>query len=185
LRALTKVSEQKILDAALKIFAKRGYTAATTKSIAEESGLSEFTLFRIFKTKENLFNRVLKQNMEKMSADLESMLKNNIAGTPAEFLETFIRDIARFYENYIEAFSIFLNEDSQILESTMTEYISNLTSYIKNRVPSDKIDSQTLILTTTAFIYILTTEKYHGRSFVNYEEALENFINSMVRIIKS
>jgi len=182
---MTQKTEEKILNAALKIFAKRGYSAATTKSIAQESGLSEFTLFRKFKTKENLFNMVLNQSLERMQGDLDSLLRDNASKTRAEFLESFIRDMARFYQNHIEAFSIFLNEDSSILEPTMTTYINNLTTYIEQHVKSDKIDPQTLVLTTTAFIYILTTEKYHGRSFVNYEEALENFIKSMVNIIKS
>ncbi len=35
---MTYGTEQKILDAALKIFAKKGYDAATTRVIAEESG---------------------------------------------------------------------------------------------------------------------------------------------------
>lgn len=185
LRVLSKKSEEKILDAALKIFAKRGYSAATTKSIAEESGLSEFTLFRLFKTKENLFNMVLNKNMEKMYEDLDALLKNNTAEKPGEFIEIFIRSMARFYQDHIEAFSIFLNEDSAMLEPTMKDYVNNLTIYVENHAPSDKIDSQTLVLTTTAFIFVLTTEKYHGRTFVDYDEAIENYISSMVRIIES
>ncbi len=52
-------TEQKILDVALKEFAEEGYVGARTRIIAEKSGFSEMTLFRKFKTKENLFNMVL------------------------------------------------------------------------------------------------------------------------------
>ena len=41
-------TERKILDAALKIFAERGYDGAKTKLIAEKSGFTEMTLFRKF-----------------------------------------------------------------------------------------------------------------------------------------
>lgn len=178
-------TEQKILDAALKIFAARGYSSATTKSIAEESGFSEFTLFRTFKTKENLFNKVLKQNIEKMQKELTNLMVNKEFNTSEEFLESFIRNLANFYNENIEAFSIFLNEDSSMLEPMMTEYISNLTEYVKYHIKNEKINPQTLVLTTTAFIYILCTEKYHGRSFINYEEALENYINYSLLILRS
>lgn len=170
-------TEQKILDAALKVFAARGYSSATTKSIAKESGFSEFTLFRKFKTKENLFNTVIMQSSAKMENELSLLMVNKEFKTQEEFLETFIRNLANFYNKNIESFSIFLNEDSVMLEPVMREYISNLTEYVKNHIQNEKIDPQTLILTITAFIYILCTEKYHGRTFVDYEEALENFIN--------
>lgn len=46
---MTDETEQKILDAALKIFSQKGYDGAKTKAIAEESGFSEVTLFKRFK----------------------------------------------------------------------------------------------------------------------------------------
>ena len=48
---MTGETEQKILDAALKVFSQKGYDGAKTKSIAEKSGFSEVTLFNKFKTK--------------------------------------------------------------------------------------------------------------------------------------
>ncbi|MGZ7107882.1 MAG: TetR/AcrR family transcriptional regulator, partial [Methanobacterium sp.] len=44
------------MDTALKMFAERSYLGAKTKSIAEEAGFSEMTLFRKFKTKKNLYD---------------------------------------------------------------------------------------------------------------------------------
>jgi AcrR family transcriptional regulator len=48
-------TEQKIMDAALKVFARKGYKGATTRAIAYESGFNELTLFRKFKTKKKSF----------------------------------------------------------------------------------------------------------------------------------
>ncbi len=180
---MSQNTEEKILKAALKVFARKGYGAATTKSIAEESGLSEFTLFRKFKTKENLFNTVLEGNMEKMQKDLNSILIEKDFKTTGEFLETFIRNLSHFYDDNIESFSIFLNEDSDMLEPMMKEYIANLTRYLIKHIKNEKIDPVTIVLTITAFIYVLNTEKYHGRTFINYDEALENFINTFVQLI--
>lgn len=44
----------KILKAALKVFAKKGYSAATTSEIAREAGIAEGTIFRHFKTKKDI-----------------------------------------------------------------------------------------------------------------------------------
>jgi len=50
-----KQTREKIIDAAKVLFEKNGYSAATTREIAELAGVSEVTLFRHFETKRNLF----------------------------------------------------------------------------------------------------------------------------------
>lgn len=44
-----------ILQAALHVFAKKGYNESTTQEIAGEAQVAEITIFRKFKTKQNLF----------------------------------------------------------------------------------------------------------------------------------
>lgn len=50
------VSRQKLLDAAMRVFAESGFRGATTRRIAEEAGVNEVTLFRHFKSKTALIN---------------------------------------------------------------------------------------------------------------------------------
>jgi AcrR family transcriptional regulator len=45
-----------ILDAATRLFAERGLTAAPTSEISEQAGVAEGTLFTYFKTKDDLIN---------------------------------------------------------------------------------------------------------------------------------
>ena len=61
-------TEQRILDAALKVFASEGYTGATTRRIAEEANVAEVTLFRKFQSKENLLREVLIKNRAAFSS---------------------------------------------------------------------------------------------------------------------
>ncbi|MBC7766252.1 MAG: TetR/AcrR family transcriptional regulator [Hyphomonadaceae bacterium] len=53
--------EGRILDAACKIFALKGFSATTTNEIAKEAGIAEGTIFRYFKTKKHLLHGLLKQ----------------------------------------------------------------------------------------------------------------------------
>ncbi|MDD3048988.1 MAG: TetR/AcrR family transcriptional regulator [Bacilli bacterium] len=48
---------EKIINAALKLFAEKGFKDTTTKEIASACGYNEITLFRYFKTKEDLFRQ--------------------------------------------------------------------------------------------------------------------------------
>ena len=55
----TNNTRERILEAGLKSFSKKGYLGATTKEIAREAGIAEVTLFRHFPSKEKLFEEVI------------------------------------------------------------------------------------------------------------------------------
>ena len=44
-------TRDKILDASLALFSKKGFLGATTKEIAKKAGVAELTLFRHFSSK--------------------------------------------------------------------------------------------------------------------------------------
>ena len=51
---LSSKREQEILDAAVRVFSRKGFNGATTKEIASEAGVAEGTIFRYFKTKKDI-----------------------------------------------------------------------------------------------------------------------------------
>ena len=50
-----------ILDAATRLFAERGLTAAPTSAISKQAGVAEGTLFTYFKTKDDLINALYRE----------------------------------------------------------------------------------------------------------------------------
>jgi len=57
----TKGTAQRIIEAALQLISEKGYTAATTKTIAELAGVNEVTLFRHFGNKRGLLKAIVEQ----------------------------------------------------------------------------------------------------------------------------
>ena len=53
-------TQQRLLDATLKLISEKGYLGATTREIAQEAQVTELTLFRHFGTKEKLFEELLR-----------------------------------------------------------------------------------------------------------------------------
>jgi AcrR family transcriptional regulator len=68
------ISRQKLLEAAMRVFAESGFRGATTRRIAEEAGVNEVTLFRHFKSKNALISE---------AAHLHAKLRSELA-LPAE-----------------------------------------------------------------------------------------------------
>src|ERR1700687_2827977 len=50
-----------ILDAATRLFAERGLTAAPTSEMSKQAGIAEGTLFTYFKTKDELINALYRE----------------------------------------------------------------------------------------------------------------------------
>lgn len=63
-------TQAKILKAAQKLFAKRGYGATTTKELAKAAGVAEGTLFRHFENKKAILVEVATQGWMEILTDL-------------------------------------------------------------------------------------------------------------------
>lgn len=70
-------TKEKIFNAAVKVFAQKGFSAATTSEIAKEAGIAEGTIFRYYKTKKDILRGVMLQYVENFEEilDLESVEK--------------------------------------------------------------------------------------------------------------
>ena len=61
--ATSKSARGKLLAAAARVFEMRGATGATTRQIAEEAGVNEVTLFRLFGSKDALLDAAIHQQV--------------------------------------------------------------------------------------------------------------------------
>lgn len=57
----TEETRTRILEAAARVFAEKGYARATTRAIASAADVNEVTLFRHFGNKRNLFSAVMQE----------------------------------------------------------------------------------------------------------------------------
>jgi len=59
-----KDKTDQILKASISVFVKKGYLGSTTKEIAAKANVAEVTLYRKFKTKQNLFEQSVRNITE-------------------------------------------------------------------------------------------------------------------------
>ncbi len=200
-------TEQKILDAALRVFASEGYAGATTRRIAQEADVTEVTLFRKFQSKENLLRKVLIKNrgiaisaldslfrIEK-DADLETGLHaigQNIAKA--------IRDKMRDSKNLM--FMLMIIEEgrrrpevAEILSSTLSSIfqknIARLSEYFELQIKNGKmrnINPQSAALAFVsyfAYTYLLRGvlgDDVLGDSEGDFEGFIDIFTKGIVRV---
>lgn len=178
-------TEKKILDAALKVFAERGYDGAKTKLIAEKSGFTEMTLFRKFGTKQNLFKMVLTKNQEIILADFNSVLDQSLAKQSDDPFKVLIERTVTVVEDNFEYIKILLNEKQRISERVIQGFISHLTEHLETIFPQSQIDTKVLAFNILAFTYFIIFDRNQGRTFVNHEQAVDEFINYTVQCLNT
>ena len=76
-------TRDRILNTALELFAEKGYSAVGTKRIAAAASVNEVTIFRIFRSKRNLFLEVyrkfsVKFNEEEFLKDIQYILEQDL-----------------------------------------------------------------------------------------------------------
>jgi AcrR family transcriptional regulator len=69
-------TREKIIQAGLRVFSEQGYEKATSRLIAEEAGVNEVTLFRLFKNKENVLKAVIQANAP-VQVDIGTMTEHS------------------------------------------------------------------------------------------------------------
>jgi len=77
-RAKDENSEQKILEAARKIFTQKGMTGARMQEIADEAGINKALLHYYFKNKELLFDKIFTQAAGKLFPKINTILNGDL-----------------------------------------------------------------------------------------------------------
>lgn len=88
-------STARILEAAVHLFATRGYASSTLEEVAAKAGFTKGAVYYYFKSKERLLLEVLSA-IEQRSIDATTEAVRRDGGTPADQLVNFVRHQTRW-----------------------------------------------------------------------------------------
>jgi AcrR family transcriptional regulator len=69
-------TEEKIKEAARRVFTRKGYAATRTRDIAEESGYNLALINYYFRSKEKLFDLIMLENLQTFAHSVQSILND-------------------------------------------------------------------------------------------------------------
>lgn len=90
-------TKQRILDAAQRLFASRGYNGTTTRDLAAKAGVAEGTLFRHFENKKAILVEVATQGWVELLTDLLTELSE--MGSYKAVAQVMRRRMMRMHKN--------------------------------------------------------------------------------------
>ena len=100
--------KKKTLEAAIILFGKKGYNGTSTLEIAKAAGVSQATVFKYFKTKEDLLSSIIAPIIPKLFSNFLGRVKN--INTLEEVIHYIVRDRFRFMKENKEIIKIIFSE---------------------------------------------------------------------------
>jgi len=119
---MDKTTEEKIYEAARRIFILKGMEGARMQEIADEAGMNKALLHYYFRSKENLFKAVFKDTFTKFFIKVKDTLFSDISAKAKliVFIDHYIDLIEA--NPYVPQFIINeINRDPEVLKSLMFE----------------------------------------------------------------
>jgi len=107
--------EEKILQAAIKVFSEKGFSASTTSEIAKNAGIAEGTIFRYFKTKKDILRGILIRILNILSSKVvmegvESIFKESGDKDLRTILKELIYDRLKLVDTFFPMARIVITE---------------------------------------------------------------------------
>jgi AcrR family transcriptional regulator len=181
------VMDRSILEAAMRVFVKEGYDGATTKAIAKEAGVNEVTLFRKFKSKENILQAVIIYNRDSALDTLNSVFLDKREKTDLHTkLIRLSQNLISFMNERVDMMILLLSEGrrkptvAKIISSIPKEMIKRLAQFFDGEIRQGKMRRVDPHLTALSFLGFLL---YHTlmKGLLDTGNAIDTFVDIFVK----
>lgn len=147
---------EQIIDAAMRVFAQKGFVRATNKDIAHEAGITAGLIYHYFESKEALLMAVIEGRSPLKI--LSALPANTFAMSPEQFFPLMIQQILGVVEteNFIALIRVVLpellnNEQSylaQVVPMALHRGLSFLGEYLEAQMQAGMLQQKNVVLTT-------------------------------------
>ncbi len=140
----TQNKAELILDTAKKIFSEKGFYNVSTKEIAICADVNEITIFRNFKSKENLYIKVFEHFFNKSNFNPDSLKDID---SPHEYLLTLGKKMISMFSQNVDLIRMEIKRDiwvdnlelplatySKIVAESVTRYLSKKLSLSRKKI---------------------------------------------------
>lgn len=123
-------TQQRILDAAIRVFAVKGYHGAKTAEIAKEAQVAEGSIFKYYKTKQHLLQGVLEFIIHEVVPEViqqpfEEIIQKCMLGDPKAVIKQQLLKKAEMVSKNMDCIRIMLSE-VQYHEDINKEYFGRI-----------------------------------------------------------
>jgi len=191
---MDKTTEEKIYEAARRIFIIKGMEGARMQEIADEAGMNKALLHYYFRSKENLFKAVFKDTFSKFFVKVKDTLSSEVSAKQKliEFIDNYINLIQA--NPYVPQFIISeINRDPKVLKNLMFESgiePQKILDLLLNEVQSEnlsKLDPRHIVISLLGMLVFpfVARPLLQMVYFNDDREAYDRFLNERKEVVKN
>jgi AcrR family transcriptional regulator len=180
-------SRKKISNVALSLFIKRGIKSTTTKEIAKKAGIAEGTIYKHFKSKNDIALELFTTNMDMFR---EKLLENTSNYTdPKEILKALIQNFFDFAKNQPKSYSYIMEAHFTKLKKILKEKPKPKDTFIEAiRLGIEKGDFREIDENLGAALVIgmiIRTILFFDNGFIywDYDKVISEVTNSAIKVL--
>jgi AcrR family transcriptional regulator len=195
--------QQRIVDAAVQLFSRQGYSGTTTRQIADLASINEASVFRYFSKKQDLFWAALYSQLERLH--VRKPLQDGLAkdGNPEEVVPLvvqFLVHITIYQPEVIRLLEVGLMElrpgTEQAYRKHVGPILQSISAYLKRAIRTGALRSldpsiTAAVFTTTVLAHqgLYPLLEGNGSPYSNTEEAVSAYsrfwLNALVPLKKA
>ena len=193
--------KQKIAEAAVQLFAEKGYANTSTSEIAKRAGVAEGTIFRHYGTKENLLLSLLlpflKESLPGMAESVFREISSKGMDSFEDFFRALVKNRYQFCKDNQEIFRVLVKElmyNEEIRNEIVPYFSENVFQRIhqtivhfQERGEIVELPSLPLARTLFTFVFSFFVSRFvlmPENAFLDDETELENFVQIVLHGIK-
>lgn len=168
-----------LIRAAVKLFVEQGIEATTTKQIAEEADVAEGTIYRHFRSKDEMANSIFLTHLEAFTRELEK------AQQPLQHTKDKLRALVLTYFSFFESerilFQYILATEYQEIKRypvTMKQPLDILLDVLNDGIKNHDIPSQDTTF-SAAYIIGMVTRVSLFRTFDRITDSLVHHVDDV------
>ena len=177
-------TRERILLAAAEIFSQNGFSATTTRSIADTAGLNELTIFRYFKTKKLLFEAVIAQFSPLQELDdlftnkLTWNYRNDLMMIGTRFFNSVFKRRKEILMSLFEAQRQM--EVHEANQGTPLKMVEKMSSYLQEQMDRGQVRNLDTRSAAQAFFGMFLASAINGRNSIEdsqIEKTVKDFVD--------
>jgi AcrR family transcriptional regulator len=185
---------EQIIDAAMRVFAQKGFVRTTNKDIAHEAGITPGLIYHYFDSKEALLQAIIKGRSPLRI--IHSLPPQALAQSPEVFLRFIVMQVLAILEeeNFIQLIRVILpeviyNQDTgSAVSSAIQQVLGFLESYFQSKMETGelrKTDSTLLpqLLIGSVMAFVLRRNLLHDPQVLHltHEQIADAVVETMLK----
>lgn len=122
--------EALIQDAAIALFAEKGFNETTMSAIASQAGVSKKSVYLYFNNKQHILSSLLEYIWQKLADDMIA-LSENAANDPLEKIDMMIDQTIDIFSERPKLALVFFNEHNPVLRGSNDSINAHYINYLK------------------------------------------------------